>query len=150
MLAKNRVANKFTPDALSNLYSIKAKSKGSITIMKTEDSTNKFSISSNKLNCINEMNVDGLNNFRIDVLRDLNMKHREGIHDISNFFLKHCRDKLIKQNILGSFVEDINLDINKIASKYSNSEFPTQFLSKLMTVFANSSNGFKIDLIKFT
>lgn len=96
------------------------------------------------------MNTEGLNNFRINVLRDLSSKHKEGIHDISNFFLKHCRDKLIKQNILGFFVENYNFDILKIASKYSNSEFPTQFISRLMTVFANSKDDFKIDIIKFT
>jgi len=106
MLSKNRVANQFNPDALTNLYSIKAKSKGSITLIKTEDTTNKFSISSNKLNKINKMNIEGLNNFRIDVLRDLSMRHKDGIHDISQFFLKHCNEKLIKQNILGNFIEE--------------------------------------------
>jgi len=111
-----------------------------MTIVKTEDSTNKFSIPSNKLNKIGSMSSDGLSNFRIDILRDLNDKHRDGIHDISIFFLRHCRDKLVRQNILGVFNEEYNADINIMAPKYSNSEFPTQFLYKLMLVFANCNN----------
>jgi len=101
MLASNRVAAKFNPDTLNNLYYIRPSKKGSMTIVKTEDSTNKFSIPSIKLNKIGKMSSDGLSNFRIDILRDLNDKHRDGIHDISIFFLRHCRDKLIRQNILG-------------------------------------------------
>jgi len=101
MLASNRVAAKFNPDTLNNLYYIRPSKKGSMTIVKTEDSTNKFSIPSIKLNKIGKMSNDGLSNFRIDILRDLNDKHRDGIHDISIFFLRHCRDKLIRQNILG-------------------------------------------------
>lgn len=149
MLASNRIAAKFNPDSLTNLYYIRPSKKGSITIVKTEDSTNKFSIPSNKLNKIGKMTNDGLSNFRMDILRDLNDKHRDGIHDISNFFLRHCRDKLVVQNILGDFVEDYNADINIMAPKQSNSEFPTQFLFKLMLVFANCNNDYKVDIIKF-
>jgi len=88
-----------------------------MTVIKTEDSSNKFSIPSTKLNKINIMSGEGLSSFRIDILRDLNAKHKDGIHDISNFFLKHCKDKLIIQNILGRFFEDYMLDIDKIAPK---------------------------------
>jgi len=37
-----------------------------------------------------------------------------------------------------------------MAPKYSNSEFPTLFLYKLMLVFANCNNDYKVDIIKFS